>query len=53
MHVKNENNEKYKENVRIYHENILWFIYRALSEELIINKTMVDEEDNVRRKIDE
>ena len=53
MEEKKDNKIKLDEEVRISHRNILWLIYRALSEDVNINTTKKEDKDNVWRKTDE
>lgn len=46
-------NIKLDDNTRILHRNLLWFIYRALSEEINMDTTKTNENDNKWRNIDE
>ena len=48
-----DKNIKLDDNTRILHRNLLWFIYRALSEEINMDTTKTNENDNKWRNIDE
>ena len=48
-----DKNIKLDDNTRISHRNILWLVYRALSEEINMDTTETNENDNKRRNIDE
>ena len=53
MEKEKDKNIKLDDNTRILHRNLLWFIYRALSEEINMDTTKTNENDNKRRNIDE